>query len=102
MKILTIVYLKAGSEELTDLKVWSPATRTLLGRDHLLSELGEEFGLSVPSKEAVLDLGQHGVGARLAVPLLPHQADTNTVSDVQHLWCQSDTPAIGPGVITLY
>ena len=90
---LTIVYLKAGSEELTDLKIWSPATWTLLGGDHLLPQLGEELGLAVSGEEAVLDLGQHGVGVRLTVHLLPHQADTNTVVDVQHFWCESDTPA---------
>ena len=91
--ILRIVYLKAGSEELTDLKVWSPATLALLGSDHLLPQLGEELRLSVSSEEAVLDLGQHRVGVSLTVSLLPHQADTDTVIDVQQFWCQSDTPA---------
>ena len=70
--ILTILYLKAGSKELTDLQVWSPAALTLLSGDHLLPQLGEELGLPVASEEAILDLGQHGVGVSLTVPLLPH------------------------------
>ena len=69
-----IIHLKAGSEEFTNLQVRSPDTGTLLCPHHLLPQLGEEVGLAVAREEAVLDLGEHGVGVRLAVALLPGSA----------------------------
>ena len=93
-KLLNLnVYLKVGSEKFTDLQVWSPDTGTFLRPHHLLPQLGEEFALAVAREEAVLDLGEHGVGVRLAVALLPHQTDPHTVIDVEQLRCEPDGPA---------